>query len=345
MFLAQIILKKGGQVIHQEAERFERHAAADLWMKNREAELRKPGGLDKREDPPLGFVIERYIRESKKVIGRSKLQVLNTVKDRSVLKDMKCSRITSKELKQFLQSLDDIQPSTRQNYLSHLGRVFKVAGPSWGYPLDYKTIADTFVATNEHGLTGKSASRERRPTIDELNRLMDHFVAAKERRPNAIPMHKIVPFAIFSTRRQEEITTLAWDDYEKDRILVRNMKHPTKKEGNDTWCEVLPEAAAFIEAQPKRGPLIFPYKPASIGDAFHRACLYLGINTEDMPSIKRLHFHSLRHDGISRLFELGRTIPQASSVSGHKSWSSLQRYTHIRQTGDKYAKWKWRTPQ
>jgi integrase len=54
-----------------------------------------------------------------------------------------------------------------------------------------------------------------------------------------------------------------------------------------------------------------------------------------------LHFHDLRHEGISRLFEIGRTIPQAASVSGHRSWSSLQRYTHIRQTGDKYAGWKW----
>ena len=52
-------------------------------------------------------------------------------------------------------------------------------------------------------------------------------------------------------------------------------------------------------------------------------------------------FHCLRHDGVSRLFERGRTIPQVASVSGHKSWQSLSRYTHLRQTGDKYADWKW----
>jgi hypothetical protein len=28
-------------------------------------------------------------------------------------------------------------------------------------------------------------------------------------------------------------------------------------------------------------------------------------------------------------------------VSGHRAWSSLKRYTHLRQTGDKYADWKW----
>jgi hypothetical protein len=51
--------------------------------------------------------------------------------------------------------------------------------------------------------------------------------------------------------------------------------------------------------------------------------------------------HDLRHNGISRLSEIGRNIPQVSAVSGHRSWSSLKRYTHLRQTGDKYAGWKW----
>ena len=54
-----------------------------------------------------------------------------------------------------------------------------------------------------------------------------------------------------------------------------------------------------------------------------------------------LHLHDLRHDGVSRLFEIGRNVPQVAAVSGHRSWPSLKRYTHLRQTGDKYAGWKW----
>ena len=49
----------------------------------------------------------------------------------------------------------------------------------------------------------------------------------------------------------------------------------------------------------------------------------------------------LRHDGVSRLFEMGWNIPQVSQVSGHRTWTSLKRYTHMRQTGDKYTGWKW----
>lgn len=71
-----------------------------------------------------------------------------------------------------------------------------------------------------------------------------------------------------------------------------------------------------------------------MGAAFTRTRRLVGIDEE-------LKFHCLRHDGISRLFEMGRTIPQVASVSGHKSWQSLKRYTHLRQTGDKYEGWKW----
>lgn len=30
------------------------------------------------------------------------------------------------------------------------------------------------------------------------------------------------------------------------------------------------------------------------------------------------HFHDLRHEGVSRLFEICLDIPRASSVSGHR---------------------------
>jgi integrase len=80
---------------------------------------------------------------------------------------------------------------------------------------------------------------------------------------------------------------------------------------------------------------IFPYSPGAISAAFTRACKLLGIDD--------LHFHDLRHEGISRLFEMGKTIPQVAAVTGHRSWSSLKRYSHLRQIGDKYAGWKWMT--
>ena len=60
-----------------------------------------------------------------------------------------------------------------------------------------------------------------------------------------------------------------------------------------------------------------------------------------MVGVKDLHFHDLRHEGVSRLFEMDWDIPRVSSVSGHRDWNSLRRYTHLRGRGDRYMKWCW----
>jgi integrase len=112
------------------------------------------------------------------------------------------------------------------------------------------------------------------------------------------------------------------------------MKHPGDKIGNNVYCELPPEALAIAKSMPRVKPEIFPYSTDAISAAFTRACKILGI--ED------LRFHDLRHEGISRLFEMGRTIPQVAAVSGHRSWTSLKRYTHIRHSADKYENWKWK---
>ncbi len=50
-FTAQIVIKKGGLIVHREAETFERKQATNAWIVKREAELKAPGGLEKKADP------------------------------------------------------------------------------------------------------------------------------------------------------------------------------------------------------------------------------------------------------------------------------------------------------
>jgi integrase len=351
-YRAQIRLKVKGKVIHQESQTFDRKQAASAWMARRETELREPGALERirnaDNDPPLRQAIDLYVSENERAIGRTKAQVLRSIKGYDIA-DMRCSKIASPDIVQFVKSIK-ASPATRQNYLSHLGAIFAIAKPAWGYPLDRQAVKDAFIVAKRLGIIKKGGERNRRPTIDELNKIMDHFVAVEGRRNGVMPMTKIVPFAIFSARRQEEITLIRWDDYEKAhgdqpaRILVRDMKHPGDKIGNDVLVDLPPEAVAFINSMPKVDERIFPFTTDAICAAFTRACYVTGINTKDMPKDERLHFHDLRHEGVSRLFEMGKQIPQAASVSGHRSWQNLKRYTHLRHTGDKYAQWKWRKP-
>ncbi len=341
-YRAQIILKRKGKIVHQEAKTFSRRQAASAWLETREKDLARPGALDRKGDPILSAVIDRYIEESNKALGRTKEQVLRTIKAMPI-SDMRCSKITSADIVAFAKSLD-AQPQTRGNYLSHLAAVFSIARPMWGYALDQQAMKDAFAVCNRMGVTGKSAKRDRRPTIDELNRLMDYFDARERRGDTDVPMTAVVLFAMFSTRRLEEITRVLRKDYEpatggqSARVLVRDMKNPGDKKGNNVWCDVPAGAAVIAEwmLASHQQDRLFPFNHRTIGSYFTAACAMLGIDD--------LHFHDLRHEGVSRLFEIGTPIPNAAKVSGHRSWSSLQRYSHIRQTGDKYEGWKWKIP-
>lgn len=334
-YTAQIRLKQGGQVVHSEAQTFDRKQAANAWLKKRETELAQPGALEalQKPDPTLGQVIAQYKAEARRAMGKTKLQVLAAI-ERTPLAKMRCSQIASHHLVEFAQGLK-VQPQTVGNYMSHLGAVFAIARPAWGYPLSKQAMDDATAVARRLGVVARSNKRERRPTLAELEALLGHFEAIRARRANSNPMVDVVLFALFSTRRLEEITLLRWADLNEpgSKILVRNMKHPGDKMGNDQWVDLPPEALAVVQRQPRRGERIFEVSTDAVGAAFTRACKVVGV--ED------LHFHDLRHEGVSRLFELGWTIPRVAQVSGHRSWSSLKRYAHLHQVGDKYEGWRW----
>jgi integrase len=336
-FQAQLVVKREGKIVHREQQTFERKQAAAAWLERRETELSRPGGVERGRglDPTLAEAIDRYTDESLKAIGRTKAQVLGAIKNFDVA-DKRCSEIHSSDLVALARQLAKTRtPQTVANYMSHLGAIFAIARAAWGFPLDPAAMKDAHIVCKRLGLTGKSKERDRRPTLTELDLILSHYEDRQKRRPSMAPMTKIVLFAIFSTRRQEEIVTIRWPDLDEthNRVLVRDMKNPGEKVGNNVWCDLSPEAMLIIKSSPRTGDRIFPYTTDALSASFTRACQFLGI--ED------LHFHDLRHDGVSRLFEIGNSIPHVAATSGHRSWQSLKRYTHIRQSGDKYEKWHW----
>ncbi|MEM5400880.1 site-specific integrase [Paraburkholderia unamae] len=324
---ALIRLKKHGHIVHSESKTFGSKREAEKWMKHREVELEKQ--QVRSLDPILSDVIDRYINENEKIIGRTKAQCLRTIKKADIGK-LPVSKIDSVAVSAWLKGMN-VQPSTRGNYLSHLRAVAGVARDLWDYPLDPDQLRKAAVAGNKMGTVKKSNTRTRRPSVEEMNRIVDYFRDRDRRGEGFIPMTDIIEFALFSCRRQDEITRIEWVDVQKERVLVRDMKHPGQKIGNDTSCRIPPEAARVIDRQPRVSDRVFPFVTKSVSSAFTKACAFLEIDN--------LHFHDLRHEGTSRLFEMGWTIPQVAEVTGHRSWASLKRYAHLEHSGDKWAGW------
>lgn len=247
-------------------------------------------------------------------------------------------RLTSQQLIEHVRERrqDGAGPATVANDIIWLRIACQAVRVSRGVPIDLQIIDDASFLCRSEGLIQKAKTRDRRPTLGELNKICKHFDTADSRQQ--IPMLDVVLFALFSTRRQEEICRIQWDDLDRERcrILIRKMKHPRKK--IDTWVFLTAEAWEVIQSQSrvKDEPWIFPYNSKSISASFTRVCKVLGI--------KDLHFHDMRHEGVSWLFECGNDIPRVSGVSGHRSWTSLQRYTHLQELEptDKYAEWSWR---
>lgn len=335
-FRALIHLKQNGRTVHKESKTFDRRPTAKAWMARREKELREPGGLEAAQGKKgtLDDLIGTYLQKMQKSIGRTKAQCLNTLR-KTELARMNCEDIRSPHIVEFAAKLgEELEPSTVANYMSHLSAVIRLGRPAWGYPIDHRVMSDARTVTDDLGVTGNSKVRDRRPTREELDLLMAYFIE-RSARGRASPMEIIVPFAIFSTRRQGEISEIIWADYEEHdaRYMVRDMKHPGQKVGNDVWCDAPPEVIRILGAMPRHHKRIFPYGADGVSKAFTDACKIMNIDD--------LHFHDLRHEGVSRLFEMGMNIPFVAMVSGHRSWQSLKRYTNLSKRGDKYEGWKW----
>lgn len=342
-YTAQIRLRRKGVIVYQESQSFDRKQVARAWMTRREAELAQPGALDRasREAVPLKKIIERYLEEYERIrpLGKTKRATLSAISESWLGGVLDCE-LTSQKLVEYAQwrlskEGGGVQAQTVGNDLSHLGAVMGVARPAWGYEVDPVAMSDARKVLRKLGMVSRSRERDRRPSKDELDKLLSCFFELQDRRPSAIHMPKVVAFAIFSARRQEEITRIRWEDLDEQRqaVLVRDMKNPGQKIGNDVWCHLPDEAWKILQSMPKSCREIFPYCSDSISASFTRTCKFL--------EIKDLRFHDLRHDGVSRLFEMDWDIPRVASVSGHRDWNSMRRYTHLNGRGDPYKAWEW----
>ncbi|MEE1869015.1 tyrosine-type recombinase/integrase [Pseudomonas auratipiscis] len=338
---AQIRIMRKGVKVYQESQTFDRKTTAQAWIRKREAELHEPGAIAKanRDGVTVKHMIDRYLDQYEKLrpLGKTKRATLNAIKE-TWLGEVTDTELTSQKLVEYAMwrmENDGIQAQTVGNDLAHLGAVLSVARPAWGYEVDPHAMPDARKVLRKMGAVSKSRERNRRPTLDELDRILKYFDEMRDRRKQEIDMLRVVLFALFSTRRQEEITRIRWDALsEKDHsALVTDMKNPGQKYGNDVWCHMPDEAWRILQSMPRVSDEVFPYKSKSISASFTRACNFLEVGD--------LHFHDLRHDGVSRLFEMGWDIPKVASVSGHRDWNSMRRYTHLRGNGDPYKGWEW----
>lgn len=346
VYRADIRIKRQGKVVYQESRSFDRKVLAKDWAMRRELELQEPGAIERARHGgvTVGRLIERYAEEFGQNFGRSKRKHLEFMRG-FPLAEKDALELQPSDLVAHVRERGQgivpnrgtkVKPATINQDLIWLRVVYRTARTAWGIPLDPRIVDDASDICRRERLIGRPDSRDRRPTLEELDLILDEVQRRKKRQ---IPLDEMILFAVFSSRRAGEITRLMREDLDKKnkRILVRNMKHPTAKVGNNRWVYLTDEALAVLERQPENEDgRFFSFKDKSALARYQEVC--------DKVGVKGLTFHDLRHECISWLFEQGMDIPRVASISGHQTWSSLQRYTHLSQHEpfDKYDGWKWR---
>lgn len=328
-YSATVRVKQGGKVIFSASRSFPKESLARDWAKRTEIAAGSPGFIEQQAAAgvTLGEVLIRYRDEMAQQdrLGRTKGYVLQALL-RSSLADMPIGDIQTDDFLDYgrLRQAEGASPATVFQDFSALHTALGHAQTSWQMPVDTQRLDSALHQLRASGVIGKSRQRDRRPTEDELIRMLE-WLAARQRHQNGhIPHYDIVRFAIATCMRLSEIGRIQWGDLDEDKrlVLVRERKDPSNKYTNDQWLPLLGEAWDIVQAQPRMDERIFPYKMDSVSAAWERGCKALGINN--------LRFHDLRHHGVSLLFEQGLAIQEVALVSGHKTWTNLKRYTNLR---------------
>ena len=193
--------------------------------------------------------------------------------------------------------------------LAILQHCLEVAKNEWGVALQQNPVSKI-------KKPAQGNARERRATVEELERL--RVALAKCR--NGL-LSNIVMFAIHTGMRRGEILSIRWSDINFDASTV----HLADTKNGEP--RTVPLSSLAISALPTTDDRVtdervFPLSPNAVRLAWDRLIKRAGISN--------LRFHDLRHEAISRFFELGLSIPEVALISGHRDFKTLFRYTHLR---------------
>lgn len=347
-FRAEIRISRKGFANFKESKTFSSMRLAQKWLAMREEEIEEnPDILLGRSDVmniTLANAIDKYLDEVGNEYGRTKTYCLRLIQKFPIAQYI-ITKIKPADISEHVAlrkngyaklDLKPIATSTLQHELLHIRGVLSHASVMWDVNIDLAGFDKATAQLRKTRQISSSGKRDRLPTSAELKKLTEYFYRKWQKPVYSYPMHLIMWFAIFSCRRESEITEMLLADYDEDNEVwtVRDLKNPNGSKGNHKEFNVLEPCRKMIEfLQVKsirkrmlnRGydkDLLVPLSPKTIGGEFRNACKILGI--ED------LRFHDLRHEGCTRLAEQAFTIPQIQQVSLHDSWGSLERYVSVK---------------
>lgn len=297
---------------------------AEAWARLQESEMDRGVYLDRTEAErtTLSDLLERYLAE---VTPLKKSALSETTRIKRLLREedlccFKLTALTPRLLAEYRdRRLGDVSGSSVNRELSLISHVLNTATREWELPISNPVRVIRKAKENP--------GRERRLTKDEEARLLAQlepssrtergmFESGGTQNPWIKP---IVLFALETGMRRGEILSLTWSNVD---ISKRVARLTDTKNGEGRSVPLTLKSKALLECLPRSiDGRVFATSAEAVKLAFARAV--------ERAQIVDFHFHDLRHEAISRLFEKGLNVMEVASISGHKTLQMLKRYTHL----------------
>lgn len=287
--------------------------AAETWMQETEAAMTRGAFVDPApaRETTLADLLHRYAREvSPLKRGHAVERIRLAFLGRQPIAQATLADLSAGMVREYRDArLRAVAGSTVNRELNLLGHVIETARKEWALPMRSNPVQEVRRPKNP-------PARDRRLRAGEEARLLAACGSAR-----GGFLLDCVQLAIETGMRQGEIVGLDWADVDLGRQVVRLHAGATKN-GHGRGVPLSRTAVAVLQRREPGVGRVFPGVTAeAVKQAFAKAAARAG-----MPD---LHFHDLRHEAVSRLFERGFNVMEAAAVSGHRDLTMLRRYVHL----------------
>ena len=300
------------------AKSFSNKFDALKWARSVESQLDLGVLAPKQTMPRLMPMVDRYVEEVTPLKkGKSQERCRANQFRKTKLADVNIDKITGEVVAQYRdERLKQVSANTVRLELAFLSVVFEQSRKEWGFAVNNPV--------RQIRMPKPGKPRQRRLEAGEEEALLH---ACKE--SGAHYLHTFVILAIETGMRFGELAGVTWVNVNLEK---RTIYLPDTKNGSPRTVPLSTRALSAIQTQPRSiGGRLFLAKSGSIRSAFLIALKKAqGSQPDSKKFLRELRFHDLRHEAVTRLFEKGLNPIEVGMVSGHKTLSMLQRYTHLR---------------
>jgi integrase len=205
--------------------------------------------------------------------------------------------------------LKKVKPPSVRRELVILRHVFETAIREWGLPIRENPV-------KRIRLPQDARPRERRLMGEDESLL---YAALRER--SAWYLRPFLILLVETGMRRGELLSIRWRDIDFKNSTVKILR---TKNGHPRCIPLTPVALETFQGIARRGEKVFPISANAVRLAWERLRARSGLLD--------LRLHDLRHEAVSRFFELGLSSTEVAAISGHREPRMLSRYTHLNPT-------------